>query len=282
MTPTIDSVRLPAAALRPASRYPAHPELVPPGTLRAGRYRLRFAENEADLELVQRLRFEVFNLELDEGLGTSYEAGLDRDACDARCHHLMVIDEATGQVVGTYRLMTGASAAQHGFYSDAEFDLAALPDALKAQAVEVGRACVARAHRNGRVIHLRWRGLARYLDHNPKRYLFGCCSVPTLDPATVWAMHRELHRAGRTHESIWLWPRPSAVAEEPRPDVVAAALGSVELPSLFQSYLRLGARVCSAPALDRDFGVSDFLVLLDLEAMEPGVRRSFFMRSTWS
>lgn len=264
------------------SSYPSHPELVPPGTLHAGRYSLRFARSEADLAKVQRLRFEVFNLELDEGLRASYESGLDRDPHDPFCHHLMVVHQDSGAIVGTYRLMTGPNAERHGFYSAGEFELSGLPADIQSQAVEVGRACVAREHRNGRVIHLLWRGLARYLEHNQKRYLFGCCSVPTLDPAMVWAMHQSLYLQRKTHPQIWLRAQPEARADEPRPDVIAAKLGEVELPPLFQSYLKLGARVCSAPALDASFNVTDFLVLLDIEAMEPGVRRSFFARVQWS
>jgi putative hemolysin len=264
------------------SAYPAHRALVPPGALRAGRYSLRFAQSDADLEAIQRLRFDVFNLELDEGLRSSYQTGLDRDAHDSLCHHLMVVHEELGRVVGTYRLMTSAQTSRIGFYSAGEYDLSGLPVSVQQEAVEVGRACVAREHRNGRVIHLLWRGLARYLEHNGKRYLFGCCSVPTLDPVTAWAMHRALFRQGKTHPDIWLRPLPATRAEEPRPDVVAACVGDIELPPLFQSYLKLGARVCSSPALDREFGVTDFLVLLDLERMEPAVRRSFFARVQWT
>jgi putative hemolysin len=278
MTPTIDPI-LEIAARAPTAAYPAHPELVPPGTLRAGRYRLRFAESRADLERVQRLRFEVFNRELGEGLRSSVELGLDRDAYDPCCHHLMVIHDDGDRVVGTYRLMTGPLAEARGFYSDGEFDLSGLPESIKESAVEVGRACVARPHRNGRVIHLLWRGLARYLEHNRKRFLFGCCSVPTLDPVIVRAMYLQLKRTGKMHDSIWLRSRAGAPPIlHPRVDATEAA----PPPPLFQSYLKLGARVCSAPAFDYAFGVSDFLVLLDLEAMEPAVRRSFFARALWS
>src|SRR5690606_11844061 len=120
------------------------------------------------------------------------------------------------------------------------------------------------------------------LDHNHKRYLFGCCSVPTLDPAAVWAMHSSLVSQGKTHPELRIdalaASRPEAVARE---QIEVAAEGLC-LPPLMESYLRLGARVCSTPALDREFGVSDFLVLLDLEAMQPAVRRSFFARVAWT
>ena len=97
----------PVVARRPQSgeRYPRHEVGVPPGVHRSGRYALRFATTLEDLRAAQRLRFEVFNLELAEGLHESYRTGLAIDAFDARCHHLLVCDDDTGDVVGTYRLM---------------------------------------------------------------------------------------------------------------------------------------------------------------------------------
>ena len=42
------------------------------------------------------------------------------------------------------------------------------------------------------------------------------------------------------------------------------ALGPpIPLPKLFRAYMQLGARVISLPALDRDFGTIDFLVIAD-------------------
>ena len=61
--------------------YPREAAGVPPGVHRSGRYAVRFARNSDDLRAIQRLRFEVFNLELREGLTNSYKTGLDRDAC---------------------------------------------------------------------------------------------------------------------------------------------------------------------------------------------------------
>ena len=59
-----------------------------------------------------RLRFEVFNLELQEGLVSSYDRGYDTDAYDA-CDHLIVKDTTSGEVVGTYRLLRGSKAERH-------------------------------------------------------------------------------------------------------------------------------------------------------------------------
>ena len=50
----------------------------------------------------------------------------------------------------------------------------------------------------------------------------------------------------------------------------------VRLPKLFQIYMRYGARVCSQPALDRQFKTIDFLVLFDVKAINEQIRKLFF------
>ena len=265
-------------AVHDREQYPRKEAAVPPGVHRAGRYALRFARNEDDLRKVQRLRFEVFNLELAEGLADSYRSGLDQDTFDARCHHLMVIDQQSGAVVGTYRVMTAELATREELYSSGEFDLSSLPDHVLRDGAEVGRACVAEAHRNGRVLQLLWRGIARYLDWNDKRYVFGCCSLPTLDPQQVAGVSQHLFRAGALHTRF-----RAAVRQAHAPQLAEryAAPEVATLPPLFSSYLKLGAKVCGGPALDAEFGVTDYLVLLDLRDVHPRVLASLSAPGLW-
>lgn len=56
------------------------------------------------MRAAQRLRHQVFAGELGARLDGP-EPGLDIDSFDAYCDHLLVIDEETEQVVGTYRLL---------------------------------------------------------------------------------------------------------------------------------------------------------------------------------
>src|SRR6266508_4642515 len=85
-------------------------------------YRVRLAQSVDDVRRAQRLRFEVFNLELGEGLAGSHAIGLDVDPFDAVCDHLIVEQVGTGKVVGTYRVQTGVVAAERiGYYSEREF-----------------------------------------------------------------------------------------------------------------------------------------------------------------
>jgi putative hemolysin len=95
--------------------------------LRQHNLEVSLATTFAELDAALRLRFEVFNLELQEGLSASYERCYDRDAYDAWCDHLIVKDLTSGAIVGTYRLLRGSVATRNlGFYSENEFDLSAL------------------------------------------------------------------------------------------------------------------------------------------------------------
>ena len=122
-------------------------------------YTSRLATNREEIRAAQALRFQVFNLELNEGLEQSFATCLDADPFDEVCDHLLVEDSATGIIVGTYRLQMGdKAAANRGFYSAQEFDFGPF-ESVRAQVVELGRACVHRDHRNLAVLSMLWRGI---------------------------------------------------------------------------------------------------------------------------
>jgi putative hemolysin len=234
--------------------------------LRQGRYRLRFARGAADVERAQRLRFEVFNRELGEGLAESWSIGRDADEFDPICDHLLLEDAASGELAGTYRMQTHAmAAAGRGFYSAREFALESLPAEVGAASVELGRACIARSHRHGRALVALWRGIAEYVRLTGQRFLFGCCSLTSQSQAEGWALHAALAHRGAVHPELHVAAR--AGFDCLRPDAAAAAPAA---PPLLDMYLRAGARVVSDPALDREFGTVDFLVLLDIAALPDG------------
>jgi putative hemolysin len=252
--------------------YPCNPGGIPPVDVEAGEYRVRFARSREDLDEVCRLRFEVYNLEMDEGLESSFEIHRDIDEFDAQCHHLMVIHRATGRLAGTYRMQTGSMAQlRKGFYSASEFDLSAFPRDFLDRCVEVGRACIHREHRNGRVLQLLWKGLARYMDWNGKRWLFGCCSLASQEAAEGRALYQRLALLDYLHAGLRAAPLPGYACEAPALAVLDAK--QPQMPRLFEGYLNLGGRICGEPALDRRFKTIDFLVVLDIRAMPPGIYR---------
>ena len=225
-------------------------------------YVARLARTPEDIRGAQALRFEVFNLELGEGLAASFDTQLDRDPFDDVCEHLLAEDMNSGQVVGTYRLQTGRSAAQHlGYYSAGEFDLAPF-ESRRHEIVELGRACIARPHRSLLVLQLLWRAIAFYARSHQARYLLGCSSVHTQDPKVGAALYSSLCRRHLAPPELQAHPRPelacplSEMAEEPPP-----------VPKLLSAYLALGGKICGAPAIDREFKTVDFLTVLDLQTL---------------
>ena len=238
-----------------------------------GRYLAKLAQTEAEIESVLRLRYRVFKVELGAS-GDDSENELDRDVYDAICRHLIVVDRVSGETVGTYRLNTLETAHNvEGFYAYHEFSLENLPFDILRQSVEIGRACVAREHRNSKVLFLLWKVLLQYLKSAGKRYFFGCCSIFTQDCALGARVFQQFERDGFVHPEIKVEPRweRSFPVDEIYPETAP-----IELPSLFNMYLKVGVKICGAPAIDREFGTIDFFVLFDLPEMSRKYQKLFF------
>lgn len=225
-------------------------------------YCLRLASTPDDVRAAQALRFRIFNLEMKEGLAESYATGLDEDAFDAVCDHLLV-ETADRRAVGTYRLQSGTAAiAGRGYYSEREFDLAPF-ESQRDAILELGRACVHEAHRNFAVLGALWRGIAQYAAAHRARYLLGCSSITTQDEAVGAAAYQRLADYAAPPE----WQTAPRAEFACRLDQIAQE--PPKIPRLLSAYLALGARICAPPAIDREFGTVDFLTWLDLGS--PGV-----------
>ena len=234
-------------------------------------YRTRLATNAEDIRAAQRLRFEVFNVELQEGLSESWRTQLDSDRYDATCDHLIIEQIATGKIVGTYRLQTGEMAgAANGYYSEQEFDFTPFVP-FRSEVVELGRACVHQDHRRGNVLDLLWRGIASYTRERKARYLLGCSSLTSQDPAFGHAMYARLAPEYLVAEPFRTTPLPAYVLPQAEPLAVCP-----RPPRLLRTYLSVGSKICGPPALDREFGTIDFLTLIDLAAM-PAATASRFL-----
>jgi len=252
--------------------YPVFPEYLPPLKHEAGKYRVRFAHNLEDLDAVLRLRYEVFNVEMSEGLESSAATQRDLDPYDPTWHHLIVELVKTGEVIGTYRMQTAeAAAAGPGFYTDDEFHLDDLPTEILENVVETGRACIGKAHRNGRVLFLLWLGMAHYLAHNQKRYLFGCCSLTSQDPEEGLVMYDKLQKNGHLWEEYDVRPREHMTCELPADWI--RTFPNVKMPRLMRIYLKYGMKIASRPAIDRAFKTIDYLLLADRTKMSGAIFR---------
>lgn len=220
------------------------------------------ATTSTEVEDAQRLRHAVFV----EEMGARVQCrrpGIDEDRFDPYCDHLLVRDLATGDVVGTYRILPpDRAAAAGGYYSEQEFDLSRL-EHLRGGLVELGRSCIHPGYRTGPAIALLWGALARYMVRGGHRFLIGCASVGMADGGHAAAnLYRRLEA---THLAP---PEYRTFARCPLP--VAELLGDPpggpppEPPPLVKGYLRMGAYVCGEPAWDPDFNTADLPILLPM------------------
>lgn len=234
-------------------------------------YSVRLARDASELRGVQSLRFRVFNLELNEGLAESHATGLDADAFDEVCDHLVVEHLPTQEIVGTYRLQTGDAAATHlGYYSEQEFDFTPY-ERIRGELIELGRACVDQRHRNLHVLGLLWKGIADYARARGGRYLCGCSSITSQDAALGASAYGDLMRRHLAPPELRTLPTPLFECPLDR-----LAEDAPKIPKLLRAYMSVGAKICGPPALDRAFKTIDFLTLLDLHTLPAQARTRFF------
>lgn len=235
-----------------------------------------WAASMAEVREAQRLRHRVFALEMGARLrvpaGTP--PGHDADRFDEHCDHLLVravaADDETGDVVGTYRVLTPDGARRAGgFYSETEFDLAALAG-LRPRMAELGRSCIDPAWRTGGTILVLWSALGEFMLQQRLDVAFGCASIGMQDgghcAASVWQRLRALHLAAPERRVRPWRPLPLAVPDHDAP---------VETPSLIKAYLRCGAELLGPPAWDPDFNAADLPMLMTLAGLPQRHRRHF-------
>jgi putative hemolysin len=241
------------------------------------RYIVGLAKSESEVQEAQALRYQVFAGELGARLdNTGAALGLDVDRFDVFCDHLIVRDEQTQAVVGTYRILPPLAAMAAGrYYSESEFHLEALAN-IRNELVEVGRSCVHPAHRAGGVITLLWAGLTDYMRRTGHRYLAGCASISLADGGRYAASVCRTLCDNHSSPDAWrVMPRHPAQLGERFPGVEACP--ATRMPPLIKGYLRVGAYNCGEPAWDADFNTADLFLLLPMDRMSARYTQHFRM-----
>ena len=238
-----------------------------------GGIQVSWARQLDEIRAAQRLRYQVFVHEMGARLATTLP-GHDIDLFDDYCEHLLVRDEATQTVIGTYRVLTPVQAKRVGStYSDTEFDLTRLRS-LRHRMVELGRSCVHPDHRHGGVIMALWTALGEFMVRNNLDTMIGCASIPMMQggvfngdvAASIWRQVREQYMA------------PIEFQVRPRLALPLENLNDrldVEAPALIKGYLRLGTKVLGAPAWDPDFNSADLPMMMRFADLHPRYRKHF-------
>lgn len=232
-------------------------------------FQITWASNPNEIKEAQRLRYKVFADEMGAKLPPNVE-GLDVDEFDAYCDHLLIRDQETLKVVGTYRVLPPHKALEIGrLYSDSEFDLSRL-NHLRPKMVELGRSCVHADYRSGAVIMALWSGLAQYMQKHDYEIMLGCASIPMADGGHFAAsLFNSLTNEQMAPVENHAFPRLPLPLERLNGGL------EVEPPPLIKGYLKLGAKICSAPAWDPHFNTADVLTMLRLSEINPRYAKHF-------
>ena len=237
-------------------------------------FSVRLASTPEEIEQTQRLRFDVFAKEMGAQV-QSTKPGVESDAFDPYCEHLLVEELSTGRVIASTRLLRRSEADLIGqYYSESEFT-ATFVRSLSGEVVELGRTCVHVDFRSGGGIMLLWSGIAKLMQAWQIDYLVGCASVPCRDDGQlVQTLMNQLRAKHFSPEELRAIPRvPVARLQGPE-------LSGAIMPPLLKAYLRLGAWVCGEPSLDEEFGVADLMVLLDMEQLNHRYFKHFLGRES--
>lgn len=237
-------------------------------------YTLKTANHISELAELFRLRHHIFFNET----GITDDHNLDLDDFDSLCDHLVIRSNKTGEICGTYRMLSSQHTSK--FYSQGEFDM---EDFLKSPGVklELGRACIHPEHRNGSVIDLLWKGIGEYANKTNAQYLFGCSSIMTVSPVMAKAFVKVMTSQQMISEQFVIRPRAKYKMNLSRikgEDVFEEKFVIGQIPSLLRSYLNAGAKVFGKPALDKDFQCIDFLTILNLKEANSSYEKRYFKK----
>lgn len=229
--------------------------------LSCGHFGARLAASSADLQAAQKLRNLAF------GSGRN---GLDADAFDAACLHVLIEDRRNNKLVCCFRLMLLANGTQIcASYSAQFYELSALRD-FDGPMLEMGRFCIHPDCHDPDVLRVAWGALSRFVDEAGTKLLFGCSSFngtgaeAYLDAFALLA-HRHLA------PKCWL-PGVKAPAvfrfagnlQAGQPDMRAAMRA---MPPLLRSYLAMGGWVSDHAVVDRDLGTLHVFTGLEVGAI---------------
>ncbi len=236
------------------------------------RYQARIARTAEDVRAAQQLRYTSF---LEGHPAGDRGVDVDEDAFDTRCDHVLILDQRSGAVVATFRLLLFSSGAEiDQSYSAQFYDLEAL-SVFPAPMAELGRFCVAPDCTDPDVLRVAWSALASFVENKGVQLIFGCSSFQGTDEsvyADAFAMLRDKHLAPKK-----FWPRVKApnvfkfAARLRRAPNQVRALRS--MPPLLRSYLNMGGWVSDHAVIDDKMNTLHVFTGLEIGRIPPGRAR---------
>lgn len=241
--------------------------------LRQNLYTIKTADSLAEFHQVMDLRREVF---LEEFASMPPGQKLhDYESFDQEADFLIIKER--DEIIATYRLI--CSKFSQKFYSASEFTIDEFI-ASPGIKLELSRACVKKGKRSSIALHLLWRGIAEYMMRTGARYLFGCSSVKTMDLQTIVRLYSFLRKEEALDSRFDIKPLPDYHIIDTH-GLIGQNISAGEridirsVPPLFLGYLKAGAKVYGAPALDLKFGCIDFFTVLDFNSLSSSYLRKY-------
>lgn len=227
-----------------------------------GRYQVRQAQTNADIEAAQALRALAFTGDCN---------GLDRDDFDRKCDHILVEDQNEAKLVACYRLLYLDSGAQiEQCYAAQFYDLSALKS-YSGSMLELGRFCLHPEHTDPDIVRAAWAAMTRIVDRRGVGMLFGCSSFEGCESDlhfSAFALLKARHQA----PECWM-PRQKAAEVIALPDAPVAAKALRSIPSLLRTYLAMGGWVSDHAVVDRDMNTLHVFTAVEISAIPEGRKR---------
>lgn len=251
----------------------------------SGPLEVRLAATQAEIEAVQRLRYQVFYEEMSAKPSPEMaKARRDFDRFDEFCDHLLVrdtgvLEEGRPKIVGTYRFLRREVAEKHGgFYTAGEYDIAPmLARSPHGRFLELGRSCVLEAYRTGPAMQIMWRGLMVYVARHKIELMFGCASLPKTEPELLTLELSYLYHFHLAPEDERVRALPHLyVPMNLRPkEKIDEQEGFRALPPLVRAYVRAGGYVGDGAVVDKQFGTTDVFIYFPVSRIDPRWRARF-------
>lgn len=239
-------------------------------SINTGKFTIKTAETSEEVIKALKLRHDVF---IEELLNKTNLLNVDFDKFDLLADHILVLNNETGDVVATYRVI--CNLFSNKYYSESEFKIKNFLDTKQVK-IEIGRATIAKEFRNGASLSLVWKGIGKYSHLCGAKYVFGCASIPTTSALHAFLVYHALHES---HCKDWSITPKKFEAIKIRPlfkNYISNDEIQQYIPALLSSYLKAGAKVASLPSIDHKMQCSDFLTVLNIDEMNEKYKRKYF------
>ena len=202
-------------------------------------------------------------------------SGVDRDAFDRHCRHVLIEDGETGQLVGCFRFQHLDSGAEIGKTYAAQFYNLDKLFSYSKPLMEIGRFCVHPACSDPDVLRISWALLTRYVDAYRIGMMFGCSSFEGVDfmrYKSAFSLLKQRHIAPDHHAPGVKVEDVIRFVDVLSDSTVDIAQANREMPPLLRTYLTMGGWVSDHAVVDQTLETLHVFTGVEVDAI-PEIRK---------